>query len=381
MDFGLSKEQELFRESYRRFLEKENPITLVREIEKRETDYSREIYGKMAKLGWLQLRLPERYGGMGGNWVDMAILYEEMGRALFQGPHFTTVALCAEAILRFGTEEQRLAFLPRIADGEVIMTSALTERNAGSDLKAMTTKASPDGGDYVIDGEKMCINNAHFADYIIVATRTASSPSVPDSTEGSGVTLFIVDRKDPNLRCTPMKTFGLGRVDEVSFRHVRVPKKAILGDLNHGQDILDLVNDAKLMLCAEAMGGAQKALEIAVDYSKLRYQFGVPIGSFQAIQHKMSDMAMMINGSRWFCYYAAWLMSRKTPCTKEVAMTKLCAGETYRMVTAETIQILGGYGAMQAHDIGLYFRRAKAIQLSLGRNHTLKEAIVSSMGI
>jgi alkylation response protein AidB-like acyl-CoA dehydrogenase len=381
MDFGLSKDQELFRESYKRFLEKENPITLVREIEKNETDYSREIYGKMAELGWLQLRLPERYGGMGGNWVDMAILYEEMGRALLQGPHFTSIALCAEAILRFGTEDQRLAFLPRIANGEVIMTLALTERNAGSDLKAMTTRASPAGGDYVIDGEKTYISNAHLADYIIVVTRTAPSSAVPDSAEGSGLILFIVDGKDPNLRCRPMNTFGLGRVDEVSFRQVRIPKNAILGELNHGQDIIDLVNNAKLMLCAEAMGGAQKALEISIDYSKLRYQFGVPIGSFQALQHKMSDMALMINGSRWFCYYSAWLLSQKTPCTKEVAMTKLCAGETYRMVTAETIQILGGYGAMQAHDIGLYFRRAKAIQLSLGRNHTLKEAIVSSMGI
>lgn len=376
MDFGLSKDQELFRESYRKFLEKENPTTLVREIEEKKTDYSREIYRKMAELGWLQLRFPEKYYGMGGSWVDMAILYEEMGRALLQSPHFTTVTLCAEAILTLGTEEQKLTFLPRIANGEIIITLALTEGNAGSVLGSLATQASADGGDYIIHGNKMYISNAHLADYIIVVTKTG--PSSPD---GSGITLFVVEGRNPKIICTPMKTFGLGRVDEVIFDRVRVSKENMLGKLNQGQDIVNIMNNAKVMLCAEAIGGAQKALEISIDYAKTRYQFGAPIGSFQALQHKMSDMALMITGSRCLCYYTAWLISKKVPCIREVAMTKLCAGETYRMVTAETIQILGGYGAMQEHDIGLYFRRAKEIKLSLGYIHTLKETIVCSMGL
>jgi len=376
MDFGLTRDQKLLRESLREFLEKENPLSLVREIEEKEMDYSREIYRKIADLDWLRLGIPEKYGGMGGDWVDMAILYEEMGRTLLQSPHFTTWALCAEAILQFGTEDQRLAFLPKIADGEIVMTLALTEEDAGESLGSITTEASPDGGDYFIEGEKIYIPNAHFADYIVVVARTGQS-----SHDDKGIGLFIVDGKDPNIEYTPMKTLGLGRVDRVVLHRVRVSKKDVLSIPGKGNELSQLVDNAKVMLCAEAVGGAQKAIEISIDYAKSRHQFGVPIGSFQAIQHKISDMALRIDGSRWLTYYTAWLMSKGIPCTKEVAMTRLSAGETYRMVTAEAIQILGGYGAMKEHDIGLYFRRAKEIQLLLGYNHNIKEAIAFSLGL
>ena len=178
-----------------------------------------------------------------------------------------------------------------------------------------------------------------------------------------------------------MKTFGLERVNEVVFDQVRVSKTAMLGELNQGSPITDVVNRSKAMLSTEALGGAQMAFEMAIDYSKLRHQFGVPIGTFQALQHKMSDMALEINGAKRLSYWAIWLMSQGIPSSKELAMAKLRAGEAYRMVTAETIQVLGGYGAIQEHDIGLYFRRAKEIQLNLGHNHILKETIATSIGL
>jgi len=376
MDFGFTEEEEVFRESYRKFLKKENPTTLVREIEEKGLDYSREIYRKMADLGWLQIMIPEEYGGIGGDWVDMAILFEETGRALLQSPYFTTVTLGAQTILAFGTEEQKREFLPKIGNGEIVMALALTEADAGSNLRVISTAATPDSEDYIINGTKLYISNAHLADYIIVVTRTG-----PSASDGAGISLFLVDGKNPNVKCTPMKTFGLERVSEVVFDRARVSKTAMLGELNQGGDITDIVNRAKVMLSTEALGGAQMALEIAIDYSKLRHQFGVPIGTFQALQHKMSDMALAISGSTRLSYWSIWLMSQGISCSKELAMAKLRAGEAYRMITAETIQVLGGYGAMQEHDIGLYFRRAKEIQLSLGHNHILKETIATSIGL
>jgi alkylation response protein AidB-like acyl-CoA dehydrogenase len=304
----------------------------------------------------------------------MALLFEEFGRALLQSPYFTTVTLGAQAILSFGTEEQKHKFLPRIANGEVIMTLALTEVDAGSDLASMSTTATADGEDYIINGTKLHINNAHLADYMIVAAKTA-----PNSSDDDSITLFLIGGNNPNITCVPMKTLGLERRNEVVFGKVQVSKKDVLGELNQGADIIEVVNNAKIMLCAEAMGGAQKALEIAIDYSKRRFAFGAPIGALQALQHKMADMAVAIDGSRWLSYYAAWLMSQSMFRNKELAMAKLFAGETYRMVTAEAIQVLGGYGVMQEQPIGLYFRRAKEIQLSLGYTHALKEAIATSI--
>jgi hypothetical protein len=304
----------------------------------------------------------------------MAMLYEEFGRALLQSPYFTTVTLGAQTILAFGTEEQKHKFLPRIANGEIVMTLALTEIDAGSDLASISTTATADGEDYIINGTKLYISYAHLADYMIVVANTA-----PNSLDDRGITLFLIDGKNPNITCVPMKTLGLERRDQVVFGKVQVSKKDMLGRVNQGGAIINVVNNAKIMLCAEAMGGAQRALEIAIDHSKRRFAFGVPIGAFQALQHKMSDMAVAIYGSRWLSYYAAWLMSEGMPCNKELAMAKLFAGETYRMVTAETIQVLGGYGAMQEHPIALYFRRAKEIQLSLGYTHALKEVIATSI--
>ena len=373
MEFGFSEEQEVFRESYRKFLIRENPTTLVREIEEKELDYSRETYGKMADLGWLRLMIPDTYEGIGGDWVDMAVLFEEIGRALLQSPYLSTVALGAQTILAFGTEEQKSELLPKIGSGDIVVALALTEPDAGSDLASISTVAGREGENYVINGTKLYVENAHLADCIISVAKTD-----PASPEG-GVALFLVDGKDPNVKCTPIKTFGLGRVNEILFNGVKVT--SMLGGPGQGGDILDIVNRSKLMLCAEAMGGAQMAMETALEYANLRRQFGVPIGAFQAIQHKMSDMALSINRSRWLTYYACWLMNEGLPCSKELAMAKLCAGETYRMVTAETIQVLGGYGAMQEHDIGLYFRRAKEIQLEMGHTHTLKEIIATSVGL
>lgn len=375
MDFEFTEEQKIFQKAIRDFLQEECPRTLVREVEERELDYLPELYRKTAELGWLGLMLPEEYGGSGGSWVDMAILYEEVGRALMQSPHFTAVSQSGQIILNLGTEKQKSAFLPKIAHGEIIVTVALTEPEAGSNLALIQTSATTQGGNWVIQGNKLFVRNAHIADYIMVVAKAYLGKQ-----EGN-IALFLVPRKENGVVCTPIGTISGERVSEVVFDRVTVAKENLVGKLNQGENIKEILDKTMVLLCLEAMGGAQVAFEMTLNYSKERIQFGVPIGSFQALQHRMSDMAMTINGVRWLCYYVAWLMSQGIPCSQELAMARLCAGEIYRWVAAEGIQIHGGFGAMQTHDIGLYFRRAKALQLSLGHPHVLREIIATSLGL
>ena len=346
MDFGFSEPQEMFRRTVRDFLDKECPMTLVREIEEKKQDFDRELYRKMAGLGWLGLMIPEEYGGLGGNWVDMGIFYEEAGRGLLPSPHFTTVVLGGQVLLAFGNEEQKRELLPKIVEGDLIMALALTEPEAGSNLALLATTATPDGEDYLISGTKLFIPNAHRADHIITVTRT-----------GEGITLFLV------------------------YDRVRVSRSKILGELNGGEGIADIVEKAKIMTCAEMVGGAQAALEMTVDLTKQRVQFDRPIGSFQALQHRMVDMTMAVEGARWLMYSVAWMNSEGIPCSKESAMAQLEAGRGYTHVTAEAIHMHGAVALMVDHDLPLYYKRAKAAQLNLGFSESQREVIVQGIGL
>ncbi len=370
MDFGFSEPQEMFRRTVRDFLDKECPMTLVREIEEKKQDFDRELYRKMAGLGWLGLMIPEEYGGLGGNWVDMGIFYEEAGRGLLPSPHFTTVVLGGQVLLAFGNEEQKRELLPKIVEGDLIMALALTEPEAGSNLALLATTATPDGEDYLISGTKLFIPNAHLADHIITVTRT-----------GEGITLFLVDGRSEGLTCTPLDTFSGERLNQVVYDRVRVSRSKILGELNGGEGIADIVEKAKIMTCAEMVGGAQAALEMTVDLTKQRVQFDRPIGSFQALQHRMVDMTMAVEGARWLMYSVAWMNSEGIPCSKESAMAQLEAGRGYTHVTAEAIHMHGAVALMVDHDLPLYYKRAKAAQLNLGFSESQREVIVQGIGL
>ena len=371
MDYGFSEEQEMFRNSVRDFLEKECSRSLVREIEEQRRDYSPDLYRKMASLGWLGLGIPEEYGGVEGSWVDMAILYEEAGRALLPSPHFSTVVLGAQAILALGREEQKSNLLPRIADGDIIVALALTEPQAGSNLELLTTSATAKGEGYVINGTKLFINYAHLADYIVTVVKTGENKT----------SVFLVEKGSPGLTCSPVDTLGGERLCEVAYQQVEVPSDYVLGKLDEGSGICEVVEKAKVMSCVSMVGSAQVTLEMAIDYAKERTQFGVPIGSFQALQHKMATMALDIEGVRWLGYYVAWLISENIPCAMEMAMLNLKAGQTCRSVTSESIQIHGAVATMEDHDLSLYFRKVKATQLNLGYPETHRETIAQHLGL
>jgi alkylation response protein AidB-like acyl-CoA dehydrogenase len=377
MDFALSEEQEMLRNSARDFLTKECPKTLVRQMETDETGYSPAMWKGMADLGWMGLVFPEEYGGSGMTFLELSILIEELGRALVPSPFLPSVVYCGLPILAAGTEEQKKQFLSGIAKGDIIMTLALIEPSASWDAGGITVKAAAEGDDFVISGTKLFINDAHIANYLLVVARTKDGKNKED-----GITLFLVDSKSPGIKLNPLKTMGSDKQFEVVFNKVKVPKKNILGKLDHGWSIIqELMPRATLSQCAYMVGGAQQVLEMTVSYAKERVQFGRPIGSFQAIQHKCANMATDVDGSRFITYQAAWKLSEGMDCALEVSMAKAWVSEAYRRTCAEGHQIHGGIGFIKDHDMQLYYRRAKASELAFGDADYHREIVAQQIGL
>jgi len=377
MDFALSEEQEMLRNSARDFLTKECPKTLVRQMETDEKGYSPSLWKGMADLGWMGLVFPEEHGGSGMTFLDLSILIEEMGRALVPAPFLPTVVYCGLPILATGTEEQKKQFLPKIAKGDMIMTLALTEPSASWDAGGITVKATAEGDNFVIDGTKLFVSDAHIANYLLVVARTKEGKHKEE-----GITLFLVDAKSPGIKLNPLKTIAADKQFEVIFNKVKVPKKNILGKLDHGWAVIqDLMPKATLAQCALMVGGSQQVLEMTVNYAKERVQFGKPIGSFQAIQHKCANMATDVDGSRFITYQAAWKLTEGMKCALEVSMAKAWVSEAYRRTCAEGHQIHGGIGFIKDHDMQLYYRRAKASELAFGDADLHRELVAQQIGL
>lgn len=380
MDLDFSEDQVMFRNAARDFLSRECPTVLVREIEESEEGHSPELWRKIAELGWLGLTIPEAYDGIGSGFLDLAILCDEMGRAVFPSPYLATVVLGAHTILECGSEEQRQRLLPRIAQGELLLTMALSEPAKRFDPLAIATRAVAEGDHFVVDGVKLFVPNANVADYIVCVARTA-----PGGTPDEGITLLLVDAHAPGIACTPLKSIseiGHDRQCQVTFDGVRVPREAVLGPVGQGWPTLATVlNQATVAKCAEMVGGALAILEMSVEYAKERVAFGRPIGSFQALQHKMANMLIEIDGAWLLTYQAAWLIEEGFPCARQVAMAKAWTSSAYRKVTAEAIQIHGAYGFCSEVDTTLFYRRAKAAELALGDPRFHRRVVARELGM
>jgi len=377
MDLGFTEEQEMLRTSARDFLEKECPKSLVKEMAEDEKGYTPELWRKMAELGWMGLVIPEEYAGMGMSFLDLVVLLEEMGRACLPAPFFSTVVLGGFTILEAGNEDQKKELLPKIADGDLILSVALTEPSVRYDAASITVKAVPDKDDYLISGTKLFVENAHIADHIVCVTRTKDGASPEE-----GITLFLVDGGSPGISTTLLKTIAGDKQCEIIFDNVRVPKKNMLGGLNKGWPVVErMLDKATVALCAQMVGGAQAALEMSVAYAKERVQFGRPIGSFQAIQHYCANMVTDVDGSKFITYEAAWKVSEGLPATMEVSMAKAWVSEAYRRVTLLGHQIHGGIGFCMDHDMPLYFKRAKAAEPTFGDADWHRETVARELGL
>jgi alkylation response protein AidB-like acyl-CoA dehydrogenase len=363
MDFGFSEEQEMLRSSARDFLAKEAPMTYVRKMMEDEVGFTADLWKKMADLGWMGLILPEQYGGSGLDFVDLIVVLEEMGRVVLPGPFFSTVVLGGVALLEGGSDGLKQALLPKLASGDLKVTLAQLEPSGRWDADGIQLAAKADGGGFVLSGTKLFVPDAHGADEMVVAART------PGSKGTDGISLFLVDARAAGITTTQLKTMDQTRkLAEVVLKDVRVPADRVLGKVGGGWVLLDrLVDRGKVGLCAEMCGGAQRVLEMSVDYAKVREQFGKPIGSFQAIQHKCANMLVEVESSKSVTYYAAWAVANDVAeAPLAAAMAKAYCSDAYRHVSGEGIQIHGGIGFTWEHDMHIYFKRAKSSEVTFG---------------
>jgi len=376
VDPRLSEEQEILRKSARDFLTEKCPKSLVREMEKDEKGYSPELWQEIADLGWMGLSFPEEYGGGGMSFLDLAILLEEMGRALFPGPFFSTVILGGLPILDAGSDEQKQKYLPDIISGEAILTLALTEAGGKYDASSVKTKATADNNGYVINGTKLFIHDANVADYILCVARTDEKSKAED-----GITIFIVDARSPGISNTVLKTIARDKQCEVVFKDVKVPGENILGKLNQGWgEVQKIIERAAIAKSCEMLGGMEMVLDMTVAYVKERVQFDVPVGVFQAIQHHCVYMLVEVEGSRATAYEAAWRISTGRPYSSEAAITKAWVSDAYQRVVALGTQSHGGVSIMEDHDMPLYYRRAKAAELAFGDARFHRKTVARKLG-
>ena len=334
MNFAFSEEQEELRKTVRAFLDSKSPETAVREQMETEKGFDPAVWSQMGEQMGLQgLSIPEEFGGSGYSFIEQGVVLEEMGRALLCAPYFSTVVLAANTLLLSGDEAAKKKSLPGIASGEFTATLATTEPSGKWDEKGITMEAKGSGSDFTLTGTKMFVIDGHTADLIIVAART-----------GKGVSLFAVDGKAKGLTRTTLSTMDQTR-KQAKLEFNATPA-TLIGTEGKGWDVLSQVFDlAAVALAAEQVGGAQKVLEMAVEYAKVRVQFGRPIGSFQAIKHKCADMLLEVESAKSAAYYGMWCASEMNEELPSVAsLSKAYCSEAYFHAAAENIQIHGGIG-------------------------------------
>jgi alkylation response protein AidB-like acyl-CoA dehydrogenase len=371
MNFAFTEEQEELRKTVRQFLDAKSPEEAVREQMETEAGYDAAVWSQMGEQMGLQgLIVPEEFGGSGYSYVELGIVLEEMGRSLLCAPFFSTVVLAANTLIHSGDEAAKAAHLPGIASGETIATVAFTEPSGKWDEAGITLEASGSGSDFTLTGTKMFVLDGHTASLIIVAARTAK-----------GVSLFTVAGDAAGLTRTSLSTMDQTRKQaKLEFSNTSA---TLLGTDGEGWAVLSTVLDlAAVGLAAEQVGGAQKVLEMAVEYAKVRVQFGRPIGSFQAIKHKCADMLLEVESAKSAAYYGMWCAAEMNDELPSVAsLAKAYCSEAYFHATAENIQIHGGIGFTWEHPAHLYFKRAKSSELLFGDPTYHRELLAQRIGI
>jgi len=376
VNFAFSDEQEELRRTIRRFCEERSPSTEVRRLMDTPEGYDEVVWKEMAEELALQgIHVPEEYGGQGFSFVELGIVLEEFGRSLFPTPYFSSVALAANAVLNAGSEDDRKELLPGIAGGDRIATLALAEAAGKWEPGAIETVATADGDAYTLTGTKSYVTDGATASLLLVAARL-------EGTSGEeGVGLFAVEGDADGLTRTPLDTIDRTRKQAtLKFESVRARG---LGDVgNAWPAVRKTLDQVAVCLSAEMVGGADRCLEMAVQYAKERVQFGRPIGQFQAVKHRCANMLLQVESARTASYYALWTAAGDDDELTLVApLAKAFCSEAYFTCASDNIQVHGGIGFTWEHDAHLYFRRAKSSELLFGDAAYHRTRLADRLGI
>jgi alkylation response protein AidB-like acyl-CoA dehydrogenase len=362
MNLEPTEEQRLLRESVARFCKTEAPIDRVRKFcEDPSSSLDDSTWRKIADQGWIGVLIPEDYGGLNLGATELGIILEEMGRALFPGPYFSTAALGAPAIAMGARSETRSQWLERIASGEVKATLALLEREGGLGPARVRAEASRQGSQWRLSGVKFFVPDLTESDIAVVAARTGAGEEQ--------ITLFIVERGAPGVAVEPNRlTDGTARSAQLRLANVEVSLGSVVGEVHGGWEIVRRVLEiANVGIAAQSTAGAEAVLQQAVGYARQRKQFGVPIGSFQAVKHPLANLFAEIESARSAYHYAAWAVDAKSEdMPGAVAVARLTCADAYRHASLVSLQAHGGIGFTWEYDLHLHLKRAMHLQSFLG---------------
>ncbi len=380
MNFGNTSDQELMLQSVRSLLDDVCSMDYAAKCDNNHTP-PREAFDAMAQNGWLGLIAPESFGGSGGSPTDLALVLEETGH------HFEELGLWlfrsftygCYAILQHGTDEQKQRIVPGAANGKLSFAFALSEPDSGSDAASLRTRAVIDGDYFIVNGRKQWTSGMDIADYALVALRTNDLGK-----KQLGISTLMIDTKLPGIEVRKIATLGQHAIGttEVTFTDVRVPRTALLGELDHGWAVCeDTLRYERLCLSAVRIGAARRAFEYALDYAKTRHQFGKPIGSFQVTQHKFADMKVMLDTSFTMVRRYAWLMENGKAERADTAVIKYYIAESYKTISDMCLQILGGYGYSMEYPMQRFFRDSRLATIGGGTSEIQKNIIASTLGL
>jgi len=382
MDFNLTEEQKLMRETYRDFCKKELTPSYVRWMDENCDFVPDDLWQKLADMGTMGISIPEEYGGSGLGKTEYCVIFEEIATASVSVAMGAALSYCmgANAILSLGNQEQKNKYLPRLANGELKWSLAATEAGGGTDLLGgLRTTAAKDGDSYLLNGSKMFITGAHVADYFTVVAITDK-----EAKRTRGISLFIVDAKSPGVTVSPIQKVGMHAcgVNEIHFDNVRVPAENLLGQENNGwYQLLQVLNPERLDTSVLSLGIAKAAFDLALNYSQERKAFGKTIGSFQILQHYLADIAIEIENARNLIYKCAWLKDSGQSFDVEVSMAKIVACRASELAALHGMEILGGYGFTMEFDMQRHFRDYKQMKFSPISDEMAKNYIAESYGL
>ncbi len=373
MEFWLTEEQVMFRDSVARFLADRHAIGDRLRARSDAAAFSDAEWRSIAELGWLAAPFPEAYGGIGGSTTDMALVMEQLGRVLLPCPYLSSVVLGGTMLLHCGSARQKERFLAKICAGEMRVALAYAESSAGSDLSRMAAVARPVAGDYEISGSKTFVLDGGLADCLLVAARSADGP-------GDGrLSIFAVPRAAAGIRVEPHRMRDGSETATIHFSSVRAGPEDVIGRPGQGAELLGRVLDvAAAMICMEAVGAMWAAYHLTLDYMKVRTQFGQKIGSFQALQHRMVDVYTQCQMAQSIAMGAVAALESDDAAlrTRMCSAAKLRVGATARKVGEECVQLHGGIGMTREHPVGHYLKRLNGIRTSFGdENHHLQRYV------
>ncbi len=376
MDFTLNEQQRLMQTSMREALRQETPVSLVKELEATGKSFHRPLWESMARMGWLGLGLPTDYGGEGGDAVDQGVLCAELGRVLAPSAYLSTIVPCAAIVAEAGTEDQKRGLLPEVIAGRRLLALALVEPDRSAFPNGVQATAVPDGTGFRLSGTKLFVYGGDDADSFLWVARLGGEGN------GKGLGVFLVDARAPGVSVFPIETLSPEGQVEVTLADVLVPSEAALGDSEDMRPILErAVEHAALLKCVEIEAMGRVCLDMAVEYSHHRVQYGRPIGSFQVMQHRLVNVFMELEAASLAIWQGIWSLAQGEAGTEERQIAKVAAVQAADRVALETTAAHGGLGFMEKYDLQYYTRRMLTAAEYIGAGTVHREALADAMGL